>query len=170
MTYEVRPARPADLPALAAIERAALALFAEAGDPSLADAPVLDLAEVERYHAEGFVAVAEHPRDGVVGFVVARPLGGCAHIQEMDVHPDHGRQGLGRRLLDAALDWARRAGFPAATLTTFRDVSWNAPFYARCGFRELPLTEASPELLELRRLEGTYGLPNERRIIMRLDL
>lgn len=170
MSYDVRPARPEDLPALAAIERAALRLFVEAGLPDLADGPVLDLAEVQRYHAEGFVAVAEHPRAGIVGFVVARPLGGCAHVQEMDVHPDHGRQGLGRRLLDAALAWARGAGYRAVTLTTFRDVAWNAPFYARCGFRELPLADASPELLDLRRLEATYGLPSERRILMRLEL
>ena len=108
MSYEVRAARPEDLPALAA---------------------------VERYHAEGFVAIAEHARDGIVGFVVARPLGGCAHIQEMDVHPNHGRLGLGRRLLDMALAWARGAGYRQVTLTTFRDVAWNAPFYARCGFR-----------------------------------
>ena len=169
MSYEVRAARPEDLPALAAVERAALDLFAEAGLPELADGPVLERAEVERYHAEGFVAVAEHARDGIVGFVVARPIGGCAHIQEMDVHPNHGRLGLGRRLLDMALAWARGAGYRQVTLTTFRDVAWNAPFYARCGFRELPLADASPELLELRRLEGTHGLPNDRRILMRLE-
>jgi len=170
VTYDVRPARPSELPALAAIERAALALFAGAGMPELAGAPVLELDEVERYFVEGLVAVASHARDGVVGFVVVRPLGGCAHLQEMDVHPDHGRQGLGRRLLATAIDWARRAGHPAVTLTTFHDVPWNAPFYARCGFRHLPLADASPELLELRRLEGTYGLPDDRRILMRLDL
>ena len=170
MTCEIRPACHADLPALAAIERAALRLFASAGMPELTDAPVLERHEVERYFAEGFVAVASHPADGIVGFVVVRPLGGCAHVQEMDVHPDHGRQGLGRRLLEAALDWSRSAGYAAVTLTTFRDVPWNAPFYARCGFRELPLEEASPELLELRRLEGTYGLPNDRRILMKRAL
>jgi hypothetical protein len=37
VSYGVRPARPEDLPALAAIERSALALFAEAGMPELAD-------------------------------------------------------------------------------------------------------------------------------------
>ena len=68
-----------------------------------------------------------------------------------------------------ALAWARGAGYRQVTLTTFRDVAWNAPFYARCGFRELPLADASPELLELRRLEGTHGLPNDRRILMRLE-
>jgi GNAT superfamily N-acetyltransferase len=167
VSYEVRSATREDLPALAAVERAAQALFAEAGMPELRDAPVLDLSEVERYFAEGFVAVATHPRDGVVGFVVVRPLGGCAHVQEIDVHPDHGHMGLGRRLLELALDWSRRAGYPAVTLTTFRDVAWNAPFYARCGFRELDPAQASPELLQLRAFEGTF-LRNEQRLMMRV--
>lgn len=166
----VRPARPEDLPQLAAIERSAQALFAQAGMPELIDAPVLDLSEVRRYAAEGFVAVAEDPRDGLVGFVVARPLGGCAHVQEIDVRPEHGGRGLGRRLLSAAIEWARAAGHRAVTLTTFRDVPWNAPFYARCGFRTIDPAQASPELQELRRLEGTYGLDNDRRVVMRLDL
>jgi GNAT superfamily N-acetyltransferase len=166
----VRPARPDDLPLLAAIEKAALAMFARVGLLELVDGMVLDLAEVQRYHAEGFVAVAEHECHGVVGFVVVRPLGGAAHVQEMDVRPEHTGRGLGRRMLEAAMDWARAAGYRAATLTTFRDVPWNAPFYRRCGFRELALADASPELLELRRLEGAYGLPNHLRILMERDL
>lgn len=169
--YVVRPARTEDLPLLAAIERMAAALFAQTDMPELLHASVLERAEVERFLAAGgFVAVAEHAREGVVGFVIVRPLGGSAHVQEIDVRPDHGARGLGRRMLEAALEWARAAGYPAATLTTFRDVPWNAPFYRRCGFVELALADASPELLELRRLEGTYGLRNERRIIMKMEL
>jgi GNAT superfamily N-acetyltransferase len=169
-SYLVRAARPDDLPHLAAIEKAALVMFARVGLLELVDGMVLDLAEVQRYHAEGFVAVGEHNRDGLVGFVVVRPLGGAAHVQEMDVRPEHTGRGLGRRMLETAMAWAGAAGYSAATLTTFRDVPWNAPFYARCGFRELALADASPDLLELRRLEGTYGLPNDIRILMKRDL
>lgn len=169
--YVVRPARADDLPLLAAIERAAAGLFVQTDMPELRDAPVLELSEVQGFVASGgFVAVAEHPRDGVVAFVIVRPLGGCAHVQEIDVRPEHGGRGLGRRMLEAALDWSRATGYAAATLTTFRDVPWNAPFYRRCGFVEVPLDDASAELRELRRLEGTYGLRTERRIIMKKDL
>lgn len=168
--YDVRAARPGDLPALAAVERAAQALFAHAGMPELVDAPVLSLAEVEQYARDGFVAVAEHARDGIVGFVVARPLGGAAHVQELDVHPDHGRQGLGRALLDRALAWGRDAGFRHATLSTFRDVPWNAPFYARVGFRVIAPEEASPELCALRAQEPHWGLDIDRRVLMTLPL
>ena len=168
--YDVRPARPGDLPSLAAVERAAQALFARVGMPELADAPVLSLAEVEQYAGEGFVAVAEHARDGIVGFVVVRPLGGAAHVQELDVHPDHGRQGLGRALLDRALAWAREAGFGTVTLSTFRDVPWNAPFYARVGFHELAPEDASPALQALRAEEPSNGLDLARRVLMTLAL
>jgi GNAT superfamily N-acetyltransferase len=164
--YDVRPARREDLPALASVELAAQALFAHVGMPELADAPVLSLAEVERFAADGFVAVAEHARGGIVGFVVVRPLGGAAHVQELDVHPDHGRQGLGRALLGRALAWARDAGFRTATLSTFRDVPWNAPFYARVGFREVAPEDASPELQALRAAEPSNGLDLARRVLM----
>jgi len=168
--YDVRQARREDLPALAAVERAAQALFAHVGMPELADAPVLSLSEVEQYAADGFVAVAEHPRDGIVGFVVVRPLGGAAHVQELDVHPDHGRQGLGRALLDRALAWARAKGYRTATLSTFRDVPWNAPFYARVGFRATAPDDASAELRALRAQEPAFGLDIERRVLMTLGL
>lgn len=168
--YVVREARREDLPALAAVERAAQAMFARVGMPELVDAPVLSLAEVEEYAAAGFVAVAEHAREGVVGFVVARPLGGAAHVQELDVHPDHGRQGLGRALLDRALAWAGESGFGLVTLSTFRDVPWNAPFYARVGFRAIAPDQATPELRALRAREPGWGLDIGRRVLMVLPL
>lgn len=56
------------------------------------------------------------------------------------------------------------------TLTTFRDVPWNAPFYARAGFRELAAAELSPELAELVREEAARGLDPERRVVMRCPL
>ena len=42
--------------------------------------------------------------------------------------------GIGAGLVRAAQIDARNTGIKALTLTTFRDVAWNAPFYARLGF------------------------------------
>jgi len=47
------------------------------------------------------------------------------------------QQGHGRRLMQAAIDWARQRRLQAVTLTTFRSIPWNAPFYASMGFIEL---------------------------------
>lgn len=45
-----------------------------------------------------------------------------------------GGQGVGRRLLRQVIDAARQMGGRELTLTTFAEVPWNAPFYARIGF------------------------------------
>ncbi len=84
-----------------------------------------------------FVAV-EEPSGLVAGFAAFWPFDNLAHLCELDVHPDHAGQGLGRRLIAAGEDWARAAGMPALTLSTFIDVPWNGPFYARLGFMPYP--------------------------------
>ncbi|MET0556569.1 MAG: GNAT family N-acetyltransferase, partial [Vicinamibacteria bacterium] len=77
---------------------------------------------------------------------------------------------LGRALLESTLAWARAAGYRTATLSTFRDVPWNAPFYARVGFRETAPDDASPELRALRAEEPANGLRLDRRVLMTLAL
>ena len=65
---------------------------------------------------------------------------------------------------------ARRAagrGLPALTLTTFRSVPWNGPYYARCGFRELPSTEITPGLVDVLAAEVAIGLDPADRVAMR---
>ena len=54
-------------------------------------------------------------------------------------------KGAGTALIQAAAGDARARGLPAVTLTTFRDLSWNAPFYTGRGFVEIAW-EASPPL------------------------
>jgi GNAT superfamily N-acetyltransferase len=55
-------------------------------------------------------------------------IGGSPHIEEVSVHPDHGRRGLGRRLVETALAWARTAGHLRITLTTFRELIPNPAY------------------------------------------
>ena len=91
-----------------------------------------------------FVAV-EEPSGRVAGFAAFWPFDGLGHLCELDVHPDHAGQGLGRRLIAAGENWARREGYPALTLSTFTDVPWNGPFYARLGFAPYPVGEWGSE-------------------------
>ena len=72
-----------------------------------------------------------------VGFVRVAEVGGGAHLEQLAVHPDHGRQGIGRALVRAACRWAADAGYRCITLATYRDVPWNGPFYASEGFGEI---------------------------------
>lgn len=165
--YAIRPATPADLAALPAIERAAAAQFRATAHPDAADFPLaaeaIDL-------ARDTVWVAISPGGEMVGFAIARPLDGCAYLAELDVHPDHARHRLGARLIDAVAAWARDTGLAAVTLSTFRAVPWNAPYYARLGFRPLPDDALTPGLVALRRAEAAAGLPNADRILMRRAL
>jgi GNAT superfamily N-acetyltransferase len=165
--YTIRPARPDDLPALPAIERAAASLFRATPFAFIADFPLasesIDLAQ-ERV----WVAVAADDRP--VGFAIAHPLDGCAYLHELDVHPNHARRGLGRRLVQAVAAWARQTNAAAVTLRTFRDIPWNGPFYASLGFRLLSNDELSPGLRAIRDAEAEGGLPAIHRVCMRLEL
>jgi predicted N-acetyltransferase YhbS len=103
-----------------------------------------------------------------VGFAHIMVLGpGIAHLEEVDVHPEHGRRGLGSRLVVAVCTWAATNGYSCVTLTTFRDVPWNMPFYARLGFEQIPPAELSPALLSVIEDETRRGLDPGRRVAMR---
>jgi len=163
----VRPARAADLPALAAIERAAGALFADAGIVGAFLAETTPAERLREAHADGLLWVATDPGDRPVGFALASVLDSGPHLEELDVHPDFGRRGLGAALVAAVLDWARAAGHGGLTLVTFRDVPWNAPFYERLGFRSLAADALGAGLRERLASEAERGLPTERRVVLR---
>jgi ribosomal protein S18 acetylase RimI-like enzyme len=169
MTYEIRKARMSELPRLADIERASGALFASVGIGEVDVNDVAELRLVESVARAGgvFVAVKD---DAPVGFILSAPLDVHIHIYELSVHPAHGRQGLGRRLVDAVCDDASARGFKAVTLSTFRDVPWNGPFYESCGFRILEEAEWTPAFYLAHYHEAEMGLPLERRCFMRRDL
>jgi GNAT superfamily N-acetyltransferase len=92
------------------------------------------------------VFTAVGPDESPVGFAAATPVGGFLHLAELSVDPVHGRIGVGRALIEAVDGLARRSGLAGVTLTTFRDVPFNAPFYAGLGFAEMPLA-AAPDAL-----------------------
>ncbi len=166
-SYTIRPAHPDDLPALPAIERAAASLFRATPFAFVAD---FALASEAIDLALEHVWVAAASDDQPVGFAIAHPLDGCAYLHELDVHPDHARRGLGRRLIGAVAAWGGQTGAAAVTLATFRDIPWNGPFYASLGFRPLPDADLSPGLRAIHQAEAAGGMPIDHRICMRLDL
>jgi GNAT superfamily N-acetyltransferase len=160
----IRPARPDDLAALPGIERAAAAQFRMTPYAYLADD---DLVSTEVDLTKEYVWVAVDLADQPIGFALVHLLDESVHLHELDVHPDYARQGLGRQLIAMVADWARERGATALTLTTFDDVPWNGPYYARLGFRTLNLTTLSPGLQGVRQAEAEAGLPMAQRICMR---
>lgn len=164
--YLVEPARAADLPALPRIEREAVSLFEPWQLPESVLNDTTSIEEFQAAHDAGLLWIARTP-DEVVGFALVELLDGCPHLEEIDVHPAHGRRGVGRALMNAVMTWARDVGYPSITLTTFRDVPWNAPFYERLGFRVLEPSELTPGLEAVVQDEATRGLDRDRRVVMR---
>jgi GNAT superfamily N-acetyltransferase len=168
--YSIRLAKVAELRALQDIEGAAGELFLHTDYADVGDAELTTLDLLYEQCQKGMVWVAADSDDQPVGFVITLPLDGRLHLQELDVHPAHGRRGLGTRLIRAAGEWAKHNGYAALSLSTFREVAWNAPFYARLGFVVIEEAELSPGLRAVREAEARHGLPIHDRVCMRLDL
>jgi GNAT superfamily N-acetyltransferase len=167
--YRIRLANIDDLPTLPAIERAAGQPFVELGLAYLADItlPMEILVEAQQ---DGHVWVITTMSGEVVGFAVVSVDKERLHLEEIDIEPSHGRQGLGRKLIVAICNWARTRGIKAMSLSTFRDIPWNAPYYERLGFRIVPESELTEDLVGVREAETRVGLPVAQRVIMRKHL
>jgi GNAT superfamily N-acetyltransferase len=164
-SYAIALARSRDVPALPAIERAAARLLAGRVPPSILE-EATEVEELAAAQAAGRLWVARAD-DVPVGFAhVVLLSDGTPHLEEIDVDPHHGRRGLGAALVEAVCDWVERERHPGITLTTFRDVPWNLPFYARMGFVVVPTEAVTPAVAAIVRDETARGLDPERRVVM----
>ena len=166
----IRPVCADDLEVLQEIERAAGRCFADVGMPEIADDEPLPVSLLDRYRRTGMAWVAVNPADQPVAYLIAEPVDGSVHVEQVSVHPDHARRGIGRSLLERAASQARADGGSALTLTTFEHVPWNAPYYRRCGFRVLDESEWTAGLRAIREQEAAHGLDRWPRVCMRRDL
>ncbi len=162
----IRPADVRDVPRLREIERAAGEAFRAIGMAAIADDEPPTLAELAAYQARGRALVAD---DGavVMAYLLIVVVDGAAHVEQVSVDPAYGQRGLGRMLIDAAERWAVAEGLGSVTLTTFADVAWNAPYYARLGFTVMAEDELGPQLRQVRRHEHELGLDAWPRVCMR---
>ena len=166
----IRLVAPGECETLQAIERAAGRCFRDVGMPEIADDAPLPVAELDRYRRAGLAWAAVEPACGPVAYLVAEPVDGALHVEQVSVHPRHARRGIGRSLLEHAADHALASGAAALTLTTFEHVPWNAPYYRRCGFRVLDPVAWTPGLRAIREREAAHGLDRWPRVCMRRDL
>ncbi len=164
--YVIAPARRTDLGRLPAIELAAARLLRGHAPESALNETTGD-AELLKAQREGrlWVVLAD---DAPVGFAhVKRIENANVHLDEIDVLPAHGRRGLGTRLVTHVCSWAAANGYASVTLTTFRDVPWNMPFYERLGFQVVPDAELSTALRACVEDETRRGLDPLTRVVMR---
>jgi len=166
---EIRLASSEDLPFLTDIEQAAGELFAQYEFTSDIPADLIPLEKFTEAQRNNLLWVAAPLNEKPVGFALVELVDGAAHLAEIDVHPEFGRQGIGTRLVNTIIEWVRSSGIAAVTLTTFRDIPWNAPFYQRLGFRVLESEELTPGLAEIVEDEERRRLPRKFRVVMRFD-
>ena len=164
--YTIVTASLRDLPFLPAIELAAARLLEGHAPQSVLQETTSqqDLLEAQR-RGLLWVVRSDNTPVGFAHVTLREPS--AAHLEEIDVHPAHGRRGLGRRLVLAVCAWAKDAGYKSVTLTTFRAVPWNMPFYAKVGFKAIPTQELGPGLRSVVESETRRGLDPARRVAMR---
>jgi ribosomal protein S18 acetylase RimI-like enzyme len=167
----VRPSTVDDVPAMQAVSVAAAARFRGVDDPRIArsaDAPPYWTEGLERASVQQRAWVALDDDGSIIGFAVAWVVDGEGHLDELAVVPEHGRRGVGRALVDQVVAWTVAQGLTSITLTTFRDVPWNAPYYEKLGFQVVsPLTPALQKLIDE---QATWGLEPSLRVVMRRSL
>ncbi len=149
----IRPAEPADGPALAALDHRCWSRLSEVRERPAPPGP--DAAFFDERHLPGDIRVAllDGRIAGYVRLVPPTPLPSNAHIrmiQGLAVDPAARRHGVGRALVEAAVAEARRIG---ARRVTLRVLGHNAParaLYASLGFA---VEGVAPEEFLL---DGTY--------------
>jgi len=163
-------AEAADLAQFPEIERSAATAF-DGGDllGSL-DALYAPAATWIPALSAGTLWVARDGEGRLVGFLAASRGDPWLHVDEIDVASGDQGQGYGRRLMQVAIAWARERDLADVTLTTFRDVRWNAPFYASLGFMEVTRDDSCPRLGAILAREARLGLDPATRCAMKLSL
>lgn len=167
----IRLALESDLPLLPQIElSAAKSFLGTRHDRAGALAHFTPAEDWRDIQAAGTLWVMDDGAGRPIAFLAAEPGDDRAlHIDEFDVAQGHQGKGIGRRMMTHVIDWARNAGYPALTLTTFNDIPWNGPFYATFGFRALEESALPPRLAGILAAEKARHLPGSR-CAMRLEL
>jgi NAD(P)H-dependent FMN reductase/GNAT superfamily N-acetyltransferase len=163
--YSIVRARPEHLSEIPNIELAAARLLSgHAPESVLRETTRESVLQAAVRQGRLWIALAGN---APVGFAHVEIIdAGTAHLEEIDVLPAHGRRGLGTRLVTEVCEWAASARYDSVTLTTFRDVPWNRPFYERLGFRVIPGAELSVGMRAIVEDETRRGLDPSRRVVM----
>ena len=160
----IRNAHPHELHMLVSIDDQASQLYAQAGlqlalEP---DHPFVQ-AEVARWSLaleQQHVHVAIDDNNTPIGFIVLGYVDRQPYLDQIAVHPQHMRQGIGSKLLDVALCWSGRRRL---WLTTYAHLPWNKPYYERHGFITVPPSECGSELCAIvQNQRSALPAPNQR--------
>ncbi|OYD81969.1 GNAT family N-acetyltransferase [Azospirillum brasilense] len=167
----IRPTNDCDVPALPEIERSSGEVFRRwKGLEWIADDDVQSEEQHRALIANGIAFVADLEGYGVAAFLNGEVTPDALHIWQLAVHRDQQRRGIGRKLIEAAQQYATDHGINSLSLTTFRNVPWNEPYYQRLGFVTLDREHLGSRLMAILDAERQAGLPTAQRCAMRKPL
>ncbi len=127
----IRPAMPADEPAIRACAEAAFARYV----PLIGRRPAPMDADFAAKIAAGQTHVAE-TGGKVAGYVIFYPEDGAMHLDAIGVLPEAAGRGIGKALIAFCEAEARRQGFALVTLHTNQKMEANLSIYPRLGYVE----------------------------------
>lgn len=148
--YTIGRAQPCDVPAIIEIDKAAGMLFGPTGllsDDALRDhVPADVLLEASEL---GTLDVIRRTDKEPVGFALFTDRNEGLYLDQVSVHPRSGRQGLGTILMQHLDQRAAALSKAHITLSTFRDLAWNGPFYRSLGYRVMKRSDLEPYMLAI---------------------
>jgi len=170
--WVVRPAASRDVVAIQAIEVDAGARFRTVGLDAVADDPPPTAERLLAHIKLGTAWVGAPPgaddeSDVPVGYAMASVVDGEGHLDQVSVLGRAQGRGVGAALVRHVLAWSAAEGHPAVTLTTYRDLPWNGPWYVHLGFRAVPGAALGPDLASILIAERPAGLEPPTRIVVR---
>ncbi|MFC6707245.1 GNAT family N-acetyltransferase [Flexivirga alba] len=161
----IRRPTAAEVPDLPEIETESHRLYDLVGMSLVAAGNEPDLAGLQTAHAAGNLLIADC--DGVVaGFIECRPIDETLYVAGVSIRSRFGRRGIGAMLLAAAECLAHAQDLTRLSLTTFRDVPWNAPYYQRLGWRGLAEAATPSGLAAIRARQREAGYERWPRVTM----
>lgn len=163
--YRIERGVETDAPRLQEIEVAAGGRFRDIGMADVAGGEPTPLEILRDRAGANQLYVARDGSGAIAGFLIWSPKDGLAYIEELSVHPHHAGNRFGARLIDELASDVR-GRVPALSLATFREVPWNAPYYASLGFVEMPQGEAGSAHQESWRRQAENGLDMSHRLFM----
>ncbi|MFO0616119.1 MAG: GNAT family N-acetyltransferase [Polyangiaceae bacterium] len=150
------------VPDVAKVEAATAAMYYELNFDA-AEVPTrsqTDIVQLTRTH-NVWVAEADYKVAGYCAFRDEAP--GVAYVEELSVHPDYQRFGVGRRLFEKIVSEARDLGLTAVVLKVWERAEWANAFYDAMGMK--PIRDDAPakvrQWLEERSQGQVFQRPGE---------
>jgi GNAT superfamily N-acetyltransferase len=165
--FIIRSAQSWDIPMLEYVERSAAEIFRTANLDFLADGDTVDPKALAAMAQANHLWIAANRFDQPIGFVGGEYLNGNFHIVEISVAKEFQGKGVGTALMTAMVQQVSREGYKSVTLTTYKDLPWNGPWYSRMGFFEVNAQDMGREYLDILGSEAEHGLDLRSRCVMR---